>query len=101
MNNIKETIIHYIDVYNGSEKRIVENTVREHFYEFRNENKTKIAVEQSIDWLIDNNYISVVNCNEMTDIQKSFHKSDGYCRIFKIIKRYNESEYLKEKYGSQ
>ena len=77
MNNIKETIIHYIDVYNGSEKRIVENTVREHFYEFRNENKTKIAVEQSIDWLIDNNYISVVNCNEMTDIQKSFHKMKG------------------------
>lgn len=99
--SIRETIIRYIDLYAGSEKRIVENAINDHFYEFRNENKTKIAVEESINWLIENKYISVVNYTAMTDIQKSFYESDGNCRIFKIIKGYNESEYLKEKYGSQ
>lgn len=98
--SIKEAIIRYIDLYDGSEKRIMENVTHDHFYEFKNENKTKTAVEQSINWLIENKYISVANYNEMTDIQKSFCESDDCCRIFKIIKRYNESEYLKEKYDS-
>lgn len=93
--------MHYIYVYEGSEKRIIENVSAAHAYEFKSSSKAKIAVEANIDWLIDNNYISVINFNEMTDIQKSFYESDGYCRIFKIIKRYNESEYIKEKYGSQ
>ena len=38
----------YIDVYEGSEKRIVENAINDHSYEFRNENKTKTAVEEGI-----------------------------------------------------
>ena len=35
----------------------------------------------------------------MTDIERSFYESDGYCTIYRIIKRYYESEYLEEKYG--
>ena len=27
--NMKETIIHYIDVYEGSEKRIIENAIKD------------------------------------------------------------------------
>ena len=34
--NIKESIIHYIGVYDGSEKRVIENTVSDHIYEFKN-----------------------------------------------------------------
>lgn len=97
---MKESIMHYISVYEGSEKRIIENVTSTHSYEFNSPSKAKIAVEANIDWLIENKYIGVVNYNEMTDMQKRFYESDGYCRIFKIIKRYNDSEYLKEKYGS-
>jgi hypothetical protein len=99
--DIRKLIIRYIDVYEGSEKRIIENVISNHSYEFNSSSKAKIAVEANIDWLVDNKYICVVNYNEMTDMQKRFYESDGYCRIFKIIKRYNESEYLKEKYSSQ
>ena len=99
--NIKESIMHYIYVYEGSEKRIIENVSADHAYEFKSSSKAKIAVEANIDWLMENKYISAVNYTEMTDMQKRFYESDGYCRIFKIIKRYNDSEYLKEKYGSQ
>lgn len=99
--DIRESIIHYIDVYEGSEKRIIKNVIATHSHEFTSASNAKSIVEANICWLIENKYISVVNYNEMTDMQKRFYESDGYCRIFKIIKRYNESEYLKEKYGSQ
>ena len=98
--NIKESIIYYITLYYGSEKRIIENVVADHLYEFLNVSRAKSAVKSNIDWLIENMYISVVDYTEMDSYQKNYYESDGYCRIFKIIKRYNESEYLKEKYGS-
>ena len=96
---IKETIKHYIDVYNGSEKRVLEKTAYSHRYEFKNMEKAILAVNQCIIWLIENNYIVRVNYDEMDEMQRRYFESDG-CNIYKIIKRYNESEYLKEKYGS-
>lgn len=36
----------------------------------------------------------------MTDSEKRYYESD-YCTIYRIVKRYNESEYLKEKYGEK
>ena len=96
--NIKESIIHYIDVYDGSEKRIVEKTVSAHMGEFRKQSDAKRAVESAISWLIENKYIRVVNYQDMTDMEKRYYESDC-CTIYRIIKRYNESEYLKEKYG--
>lgn len=97
--NIKETIMHYIDVYEGSEKRIVEKTAYCYECEFKNMSQAIQAVEKCIIWLIENKYIVRVNYNEMNEIQRRYFESDC-CNMYKIIKRYNESEYLKEKYGS-
>ncbi len=98
--NIKESIIHYIGVYDGSEKRIIENTISDHMYEFGKQSDARRAVESNILWLIENKYIEFVNYQNMTDMEKRYYESDGYCSIYRIIKRYNESEYLSEKYGS-
>ncbi|MBQ6837855.1 MAG: hypothetical protein IJO44_03365 [Clostridia bacterium] len=98
--NIKETIMHYIDIYDGSEKRVIEKTICSHRNEFENIEKAYSAVNNYIVWLIENKYIVRVNYNEMNESQKHYFESDC-CTIYKIIKRYNEAEYLKEKYGVQ
>ncbi len=97
--DIKETIIHYIDVYSGSEKRVIEKTANDCSFMYRSKDEVNKAINANINWLLDNNYIEVVDYSHMDDSQKSFYNSDGYCTIYKVIKRYNESEYLKEKYG--
>ena len=98
--NIKESIIHYIVVYDGSEKRIIDRTVSDHIYEFRKKADAVKAVESNIWWLVENKYIEVVPYQNMTDMERRYYESDGFCTIYRIIKRYNESEYSKEKYGS-
>lgn len=98
--NIKESIIHYIGVYDGSEKRVIENTVSDHIYEFKKQSDTRQAVESNIFLLVENKYIQVVRYQDMTDSEKRYSESD-YCTIYRIVKRYNESEYLKEKYGEK
>lgn len=87
---IKESLIHYIDVYDGSEKRIIDNTVSDHMYEFRKQSEAKRTVESNILWLIENKYIKAVSYQDMTDMEKRYYESDGYCRIYRIIKRYSE-----------
>lgn len=86
---IKESLIHYIDVYDGSEKRIIDNTVSDHIYEFRKQSDAKRAVEVNILWLIENKYIKAVSYQDMTEMEKRYYESDGYCTIYRIIKRYN------------
>ena len=86
---IKESLIHYIDVYDGGEKRIIDNTVSDHMYEFRKQSEAKRTVESNILWLIENKYIKAVSYQDMTDMEKRYYKSDGYCTIYRIIKRYN------------
>ncbi|MBQ6825350.1 MAG: hypothetical protein IJP34_01650 [Clostridia bacterium] len=95
---IKETIMHYIGVYDGCEKRVIQRTIESHRSEFKNKDQAFLAVNECIIWLIKNKYIAMVNYNEMTDMQKRYFESDGGL-IYSIIKRYNESEYLKEKYA--
>lgn len=99
--NIKESIIHYIGVYDGSEKRVIENTVSDHIYEFKKQSDARQAVESNIFWLVENKYIQVVRYQDMTDSEKRYYESDGYCTIYRIVRRYNESEYLKEKYSEK
>ncbi|MBP3560655.1 MAG: hypothetical protein J6K49_08320 [Clostridia bacterium] len=98
--SIKETIMHYIDIYDGSEKRIIEKTAYNHKNEFKNMEQAYSSINKHIIWLIENKYIVRVNCDEMNESQKRYFESDC-CTIYKIIKRYNEAEYLKEKYGVQ
>lgn len=94
--NIKETIMHYISVYCGSEKRIVENTIEDHMKEFRKKSEVENAVRECISWLLEKNYISLIyNRSEMTDCEKRYYESDN-CVIYRIIKRYNDEEYLKQ-----
>ena len=97
--NIKESIIHYIDVYDGSEKRIVENVISTHRHDFSNESQAKEIVHNNLKWLVENGYIAVVKFEEMSDMQKRYYESDDFCSIYKINKRYSENEYLKSKYG--
>lgn len=99
--NIKESIIHYIDVYDGSEKRILENVISSHQNEFSNESQAKEIVHNNLMWLVENGYISIVKFEEMTDMQRRFYESDDFCSIYKTKKRYSENEYLKSKYGGE
>ena len=57
--NIKESIMHYIDVYDGSEKRIVENVISSHRHAFLNESQAKEIVHNNLRWLVENGYIRV------------------------------------------
>lgn len=91
--NIKESIIHYIGVYDGSEKRLIDRTVSNHLYEFRKKADAVKAVESNIRWLVENRFIEVVPYQSMTDKERHYFESDGFCTIYRIIKRYNESEY--------
>ena len=97
---IKETIMFYNAVYDGSEKRIVQNTVSDFLYQFKKKTDAEIAVYASLDWLLENNYIKVVGYQEMTDSEKRYFESDGYCTIYRKLKRFDESEYLQEKYNN-
>ena len=88
---IKETIMHYIGVYDGCENRVIQRTIESHRREFKNNDQAFLAVNQCIIWLIENNYIVRVNYDEMTDMQRRYFESDGG-PIYKIIRRYNGSE---------
>lgn len=83
-----------------AKKRVIENTVSDHIYEFKKQSDTRQAVESNIFLLVENKYIQVVRYQDMTDSEKRYSESD-YCTIYRIVKRYNESEYLKEKYGEK
>lgn len=97
---IAETIMRYIDIYDGSEKRIIKRTVQSHMHEFKKEIDAINSVKSTLKWLVENGYIEIVSFQNMTDMQKRYYESDGFCSIYSIIKRFNESEYLKEKYSS-
>lgn len=89
---IKELIMHYIDVYEGSEKRIILNVTNDYATEFESERDARNIVRENINWLVTNGYISVVERDQMTEMQRRYHESDGYCTIYKKIKRYNGSD---------
>lgn len=98
--NIKETIMHYITVYYGSGKRVIQNTVSDFLYQFKKRTDAERTVNASLDWLLENKYIKVVDYQEMTDMEKRYFESDGYCTIYRKLKRFNESEYLQERYNN-
>lgn len=86
--SIKNTIQHYISVYSGSKKRVINSTIQER--------KCKtVDVESNIDWLIKKDYIKRVSYSEMTDSEKTYYNSD-LCEILRNIKIYDEIEYYKE-----
>ena len=90
---IKETIMHYIDVYDGCEKRVIQKTISDHRWEYRKIPEAEQDVKANIHWLVENGYIKAVPYSEMNDRHKTFYLSD-YCTIYQIIRRFNESEYL-------
>ena len=95
--NIKETIMHYVDCYSGSEERVIERTISKHRNEFKSQANARDVVQRCISWLISNQYLCVLNYNEMDEIQKQYFRDDC-CKILKKVKRYSESEFFKEKY---
>lgn len=97
--NIKETIMYYVDCYDGSEERVIKKTIAKHHSEFKGQLDAYETVVGCIQWLINHNYLSVLSYNEMTSIQKQYY-NDDCCRILNKIKRYNASEFLEEKYGN-
>ena len=99
MMNIKETIMHYVVCYDGSEERVIQKTISKHRSEYKDQLEARETVVSCIQWLINHNYLSVLSYNEMTSIQKQYC-NDDCCRILNIMKRYNESEFLEEKYGN-
>lgn len=95
--SVKETIMHYVDCYSGSEERVIAHTISKHRNEFKNQAIAREVVEHCISWLITNKYLCVLNYNEMDTIQKQYFHDDC-CKILRKIKRYSESEFFKEKY---
>lgn len=47
-------------------------------------------LKKTIEWLLDNGYIKSVPYEEMTNEQKSYYTSDGYCIIYEKIKDFKE-----------
>lgn len=92
--------MHYITVYYGSGKRVIQNTVSDFLYQFKKRTDAERTVNASLDWLLENKYIKVVDYQEMTDMEKRYFESDGYCTIYRKLKRFNESEYLQERYNN-
>ena len=91
--NIKETIMHYISVYCGSEKRVVEHTIEDHIREFHKKSEAENAVKKCISWLLEKNYVSLIyNRSDMTDCEKRYFDSDK-CLIYRVIKKFDEIEY--------
>lgn len=93
--NMYETIMRYIDIYGGSEQRIIENTVSDFVYNYKNKTEAKNAVINSILWLLNNNYIKSVNFTEMIEDERRYYSSDD-CAIYRVLKRYNEKEYYEQ-----
>lgn len=91
--NIKETIMHYISVYCGSEKRVVEHTIEDHIREFHKKSEAENAVKKCILWLLEKNYISLIcNRSDMTDCEKRYFDNDK-CSIYRVVKKFDEIEY--------
>ena len=87
--DIKNTIQYYISVYSGSEKRVIEKTMND-------QGCKRETVESNIDWLIRYQYIEYVEFCNMTDMEKTYYRSDS-CRILREIRKYDEIEYCEEK----
>ncbi len=98
--NINETILHYIRCCDGSEKRVLQRTIAHHRSEFRNQFEAEETVEKCILELLKYNYIVEVKYNDMNEIEKQLFKDDC-CKIFRVVRQYNENEFRKEKYCVQ
>ena len=96
MMTINETIIHYIRCYSGSENRVVQKTVSKHIHSFKNRFEAENAVERCISDLLYYNYIQDVAFCDMDETERQYYSND-YCRIFRVIRSFNEAEYIEEK----
>lgn len=85
---IKDSIQHYINVYHGSENRVIDNTIRD----CRCKRKD---VEINIDWLIAKGYVKAVEFINMTDLEKAYYNSD-HCTILRNLKKFDEIVYYEE-----
>ena len=94
--DIKNSIMHYIAVYSGSEKRIIENVTNDHLSDFRKKTDAENAITNNLNWLVKNGYIAAIELQNMTADERSYFDSD-MCTIYRIIRQYNEIEYYEER----
>ena len=94
--SINETIVHYIKCCDGSEKRVMQRTISRHRSAFRNQLEAEATVEKCILELLKFNYIEEVKLNDMNEIEKQLFLDDC-CRVFRVVRKYNEDEFQKEK----
>lgn len=99
MEDARELIIHYLRVYDGSSKRAIENTAEAIRWNYKKASGAIEAARSALFWLLENKYIVFVPYNEMNEFEKRYYESDC-CEIYRVLKSFDESEYLKEKYGS-
>ncbi|MBQ0035695.1 MAG: hypothetical protein KBT35_02125 [Firmicutes bacterium] len=86
--DIRNTIQHYISVYDGSEERVIDNTACDCRCK-------KEMVKHNIDWLIRKGYIEIIQYPDMTEAERTYYDSD-LCTILRNIRCFDEAEYYKE-----
>ena len=100
MEDARELIIYYLGVYDGSSKRAIERTADDIKWSYKKIADARNAAQDALYWLLDNKYVVYVPYNEMNEFERRYFDSDC-CDIYRVLKRFDESEYLKEKYGNK
>lgn len=98
MEDTRILIIHFLSVYDGSSKRAIENTTEAIKWNYKKASDAVEAARSALFWLLENKYIAFVPYNEMNEFEKRYYESDR-CEIYRVLKSFDESEFLKEKYG--